>query len=114
MAGVLGPQEVAREEGADLDRNPIIGRFMIEKGKPRNPRIANAGKRSNVAVVRLADEFALAMAPIIAAIAQRHVAFRAIARELNRRQIKTRFGKRWAGAQVRLIVERLEKLGKGI
>ena len=72
-----------------------------------NPRLAEARDKANAASVAAADAFAVNVRPIIEQISASGMqSFRAIARALTARGVKTARGGQWSAAQVSDIVNR--------
>jgi DNA invertase Pin-like site-specific DNA recombinase len=77
-----------------------------------NPNIAEARVKAEAARVAGADDFAQAIAPQIAAIQKAgHKSLRAIARELEARNIATRRGGQWSPVQVSDLLRRINPIG---
>jgi hypothetical protein len=99
----------------DIYGNHFESHVMVRKRG--NPRLDIARKRSAVTRSAQSDAFALSVRPVIVNILKGNpdASLREIARELDRRGIGTMRGRKWdAGVQLRLLVLRLERLGRGV
>lgn len=74
-----------------------------------NPTPALALERARAAVMESAELFTATHAPLVRELRTGGLTLRAIARELDRRNIKTARGGRWQAAQVRNIIARDQK-----
>lgn len=86
----------------------------IKLGNPNGAaalrRAGLGGAPLQAAVRRNADAFAAELAPVIAEIrAGGHLSLRAIAAELNARQVLSRRGGRWQASNVRNLLHRLDR-----
>jgi hypothetical protein len=101
----------------DIYGNHFESHVMVRKHKRGNPRLDIARKRSAVTRSAQSDAFALSLRPVIVNILKGNpdASLREIARELDRRGISTMRRRKWdAGVQLRLLMLRLERLGRGV
>ena len=87
-----------------------LARKMASGWQAGNPRIADVGKLGRAQRTRVADEFALKLAPVVRGFQANGVStLSGLAANLNQAGIKTVRGGKWSATAVKRLLLRIEK-----